>query len=380
MASAAPAPTHLVEALYEAVADPDGWPAFLAGLAGAVGGAAPGLFVTDLCGPRNLLKVTSGVDPAWDRLYESRFQGCDPWRSHLRTLQAGSVFVASALVPKREIEGGPFDTEFLAPWGFGDMIGAVPTRREDLMAVLRVMRPRHAPPVGGRETAVLRGMVPHLGRAVRLFEQLAAAEARRDEAIAVLDRFPASVLLLDAAGRLLAANRQGERLLATGEALRAGRDVVRAVIPAETAQLHRLIAEAAGRVGPAAGSEGTMNVRRLPPRRPLNLLVAPVRGGSLGRVVRPAAVVVFVTDQDRLHAPAAEPLARWLGLTRAEGVLVGELLQGRCVEEAAVVLGISPHTARTQLKRVLTKTGTGRQPELVRLALGTPEALLRQSD
>jgi len=47
------------------------------------------------------------------------------------------------------------------------------------------------------------------------------------------------------------------------------------------------------------------------------------------------------------------------------------------VEEAADVLQISTHTARTQLKRVLTKTGTGRQAELLRVALGAPAVLPR---
>jgi DNA-binding CsgD family transcriptional regulator len=47
------------------------------------------------------------------------------------------------------------------------------------------------------------------------------------------------------------------------------------------------------------------------------------------------------------------------------------------VESAADALNISVNTARTQLKRALAKTGTGRQAELVRLALATPAGLVR---
>jgi DNA-binding CsgD family transcriptional regulator len=54
-----------------------------------------------------------------------------------------------------------------------------------------------------------------------------------------------------------------------------------------------------------------------------------------------------------------------------------QLLHGRRVEDAADALGISAHTARTQLKRALAKTSTGRQAELVRLVLGTPAMLAR---
>jgi DNA-binding CsgD family transcriptional regulator len=88
-------------------------------------------------------------------------------------------------------------------------------------------------------------------------------------------------------------------------------------------------------------------------------------------------VVVFVTDPEQEPRAHLERLQRYLGLTRAETALVLELARGRRLEDAAAALGISVNTARTQLKRALAKTGTGRQAELVRLALGTPAMLGR---
>jgi DNA-binding CsgD family transcriptional regulator len=40
-------------------------------------------------------------------------------------------------------------------------------------------------------------------------------------------------------------------------------------------------------------------------------------------------------------------------------------LRGKSIEEAAEQLFISPHTARTHLKRIFMKTDTHRQTELV---------------
>ena len=120
-----------------------------------------------------------------------------------------------------------------------------------------------------------------------------------------------------------------------------------------------------------------LNLTRPPPARPLNLLVAPLRGKLLSREAPRAAAVVFVTDPERLPSTPIDRVQRWLGLTRAEAALVLQLLRGRRVEDAADALGISAHTARTQLKRALAKTSTGRQAELVRLVLGTPAVLAR---
>src|SRR5262249_9355108 len=149
------------------------------------------------------------------------------------------------------------------------------------------------------------------------------------------------------------------------------------VRPAESAALRRLIAGAAGTQVALDPSGGVLNLTRASHDRPLNLLVAPLRGRLLSRETPRATIVVFVTDPDRVPSTPAERVQRWLGVTRAEAALVMQLLRGRSVEDAADALGISAHTARTQLKRALTKTSTGRQAELIRLALGTPAVLDR---
>jgi DNA-binding CsgD family transcriptional regulator len=57
------------------------------------------------------------------------------------------------------------------------------------------------------------------------------------------------------------------------------------------------------------------------------------------------------------------------GLTPTESRLADLLLEGIDVREMAVRLGITIETARFHLKRVLAKTGTRRQAELMRLML-----------
>jgi DNA-binding CsgD family transcriptional regulator len=57
------------------------------------------------------------------------------------------------------------------------------------------------------------------------------------------------------------------------------------------------------------------------------------------------------------------------GLTPAESRLAEMLVSGLTVQEAALQLFISAHTAKTHLKRILSKTGTRRQSELVSLLL-----------
>src|SRR5262249_29411283 len=180
-------------------------------------------------------------------------------------------------------------------------------------------------------------------------------------------------ILLDRRCRIVAANRSAEDLLAAGDGLRSDRDGLRAAAPGDTLALRRMLAAAAEPTAQgSAHGDGTLSIARPSARRPLNLLVAPLRTPVVPDARARAQVAVFVTDPDRVAIAPVERLRHYLGISRAEADLVTWLVQGHRLEEAADELGITVNTARTQLKRALAKTGTGRQAELVRLALRTP--------
>ena len=79
--------------------------------------------------------------------------------------------------------------------------------------------------------------------------------------------------------------------------------------------------------------------------------------------------MIFVTDPETMTTPETTFLQNQFGLTPAEAVLARELLSGDGIEAAATRAGIGVPTARTHLRRVLAKTGTSRQAELVRVIL-----------
>ena len=79
--------------------------------------------------------------------------------------------------------------------------------------------------------------------------------------------------------------------------------------------------------------------------------------------------ILFICDPKQAVAVDQPSLRALFGLTRAEGVFAELLMQGQSVETAADRLCISVNTARTHLKRILLKTDTGRQAELVRVLM-----------
>lgn len=78
-----------------------------------------------------------------------------------------------------------------------------------------------------------------------------------------------------------------------------------------------------------------------------------------------AVAMVMVYDHDIGFEVNVSLLSKLYGLTRAEAVLATILIKGKSIDEAAKELFVSPHTARTHLKRIFMKTDTHRQTELV---------------
>lgn len=363
----------LTKHLYDAAYDPVGWPLFFGQLGEALGGAAPELFLEEHTAAGPSLQLTIGLEPARGQAYAHCDVDGDLRWPRLRTLPAGSVFVGSELLDDDAPPMGDRYPGFRSPQSFFHTAGGVPLNDDTAIGVLRVIRPRSTAPFDDEEIDLLRHLMPHLGRGLALHRRLAAIEAARDQGD-LLDWLPFGVVLLDRRGTVLATNRRADALFAVhdglwleGGGLRAGRST-------EHMLLQQEIISATGAGGDDPGT-GALTLTRTEPGRSLHVFVAPLRPGQLGRAAHRARVVVFISDPDAPPVVDVDRLRAYLGITGAEAALVATLVGGLAVEDAAARLGITVNTARTQLKRVLAKTGARRQSELVGLALGSPAVL-----
>ena len=78
---------------------------------------------------------------------------------------------------------------------------------------------------------------------------------------------------------------------------------------------------------------------------------------------------VFIQAVGDLQPLPGEVLVKLFGLTYAETRLIGLLTTNIDLGDAAASLGIALTTARTHLQHIFEKTGTNRQPELMKLVL-----------
>jgi DNA-binding CsgD family transcriptional regulator len=83
---------------------------------------------------------------------------------------------------------------------------------------------------------------------------------------------------------------------------------------------------------------------------------------------------VFVATERGPPTASLEALADAFGLTPAEARVLARLGQGESIDAAAAAIGVARTTVKTHLARILSKTGTHRQADLVALVgrLATP--------
>lgn len=209
---------------------------------------------------------------------------------------------------------------------------------------------------------LLAAIGPHLAAALRARAVLShPADAGRDGGLAELEALPAPLALIDAAPRLVHANAALRSLAGRRDGLLLGRTRLMAADPSADAAL----AAACDLARATASGAPPLHAVAVPRSgRPRPYLVQAVTIGDLAGARR--GVLFAVTDPDAA-VPDHAMLRRLLGLTRAEAELAARLARGATLAEAARARGISPETARTQLKSVLGKTGCAGQAELARL-------------
>jgi DNA-binding CsgD family transcriptional regulator len=172
-------------------------------------------------------------------------------------------------------------------------------------------------------------------------------------------------MLVAAEGRPQLANRAALAILEKKDGLALSVSGLVADRASDTRLLQHLLHEAitSPERGEPQGSPVTLPRKVAQSSLIVRVIPGPGLGCWPGTDDRSALMMLY--DQDLGLEVDESVLVKLYGLTRGEASLAAQLLRGKSIEEAAEALFISPHTARTHLKRIFMKTDTHRQTELV---------------
>jgi len=350
---------------HEAAVDSSLWPTFLAGYARAIGADFAFIHRHHFAEHRSELLETTGMSQRFTASYHEQYSRMNIWRERGRHLYAaGRVIFDPEMCSRQALKQSEFYNDFLLPGiGTTHSVAGVLACRNGQALTLTALRDDRQPGWEEEHRPRIGALIPHVVRAWETQGRLAALEAGE----AALNELAVGILLLEAGRTIVFSNRAAEAVIRDCDGLLLRGDRLTAVDPGADAALQRIVAHA---IAPDRSIEAPPDVLvpRVSGRRPYYVTASPLRRTLrpfLG-IARPVALV-RVTDPDRRRLVRAEVLTQGYGLTRKEAKLAVALAQGHTLEQAAVMLEIRYETARTHLRRVLSKTQTSRQAELIEL-------------
>ncbi len=347
----------LIDAIYEAAFLPQTWPSVLDRLA-VIAEARGGVVFTANPGV-GILKTTASaaIGEAVERYSEEGwlFRGARLAKL-IATPHAGFV-VERDLYTDEELDSDPTYRDFLRPLGLGRAAGtALPLPTGDV-AVLSLEREGSRGEVKKATIERLDRLRPHLARSLLMAARLQLTRAEQAAATLALLGLPA--IVLDRAGRAIAANPLVDDL--PGLRWRA-RDRLALSDGVADGQLKSALT-ALDASSPAVCS---FAVRGGDGGEPMIAHLVPVRGEARD-LFSGAAALLVLTPITLPGAPPVELIRSLFDLTPAEARVARSLAEGETLDRIAASGGVSRNTVRSHLRAVLEKTGSRRQQDVVAL-------------
>ncbi|MDX8516319.1 helix-turn-helix transcriptional regulator [Mesorhizobium captivum] len=370
-----------VRKLYDAIVEPDGWESAWRLVITAVGGHETMIFLgQDLRTGSVEFAASCGLAPEVVAAFAPAFEAgrMAPW---LNALRCNVALPSSAVMPDRDFVRSEFYNESVRATGGFYAVLAAPRYTPHHRGFTAICRPLGSDDYDSENVETLQVLVPHLATALRVRQHVCELDRRAWDAYAVLDRLDVGIVLIDAAQRPRFVNARAEAIAAKADGFcLSSHGTITAARSDETHALQRAIAAAATIASKVSQSdttdtivrsatsamEATLHLSRPSLRPPLTAIVVPLSEETWGV---PHSVALFLIEPDRPPEINSRALAETYGLAPREVEVAMLLAQGHDPAQIAGKLEIGLGTAREHLKRVLDKTETHRQANLVRLLL-----------
>ncbi|HEY3456992.1 MAG TPA: helix-turn-helix transcriptional regulator [Bryobacteraceae bacterium] len=358
---------RLVAPIYEAATDPAHWPDILHQFANEVGGTTTGFLVHDAPARlNNSVSAVINVDPSLKSEYDAYYHSVNLHARKISTTEFETVSSSQNYIAESELLQSEYYNDFLKRYELFHLLAGFVAGDAKQSISMYSFRSLRAGPFSNESFQLLQLLIPHFQNAAKLHSRLGAMHA----GIESLNTLSAAVFAVNVEGQILHMNDSACRIVEANDGLTAPLAKIMTWSRGEHIELLAAIHNASrAAMGNGLKAEGTLSIHRPSGKRPYAVRVRPIRSSRLLGGTQTSGAVVFIVDPESADQVDPDVFIRSFGLTQAEAKVAIILMNGKSLEECAAELKISMNTARTHLKRTLSKTGTQRQAELVRLLL-----------
>ena len=288
----------------------------------------------------------------------------NPWGNKAPVMTAGDVRATWEFLNREELLRSEMYADYLRERGLDEGMRFEIWSDQAGIEDISLLRPVSAGPFSTGEIAFGKALMPHLQRAAGLRRRLQRAELVADASMNALEALSHGVVLIDRSARPVYANPAATALFTQKDAVTIEKRQLTATTASASRALGSLLDMATQ--GSRRARAGTIALPSRDMDRPLVVLSMPLRADDADVLPgNPAAIVCFSRARSAVTEHSMRPISALFGLTSAETRLAALLLSGASIAEIAAAQGRSLATVRTHLARLMAKTDTTRQGELL---------------
>ena len=352
--------------VYDCALDPARWDAALAALTQMFNCHGALLVIFDLAQGRAVFSRSRNISPYWLGELDRHAAELAQWkRLYVSNWSIDEPQANSRNIPPSVLASSPVNREWNTPQGLVDTLQLILMRSPTRHAQLAMSRTHEVGFITEREMALGRLLLPHIRRAAMISDVIDLRTIERERAQQALNALKAGVVMTDARGQILDANKTALAMLKSRHPVHETDGMLRSDDPAATLRLTAAIARASD--GDLAVGAKAVRLTR-PGDPPVLAHILPLERGDVRTNLHPGAKVAIFIGPVSGAAHGAEAMSVAYDLSPMETRLLDGLLHGQRLADAAEKLGIAETTARTHLANIFGKTGVSRQSDLIRLA------------
>lgn len=312
------------------------------------------------------IMINIGGDLEEIESYNKKHFALDPFVD----LPEGEALALREFIDPEVLEKSEFYKTSLAPAGIYDILGADLSVARELSVRLRISRLDGSEAFGNDEKNFVKGLLPHLERALRIHANMNKVESERALYASAMEQLAVGTVILDEKGSFLQCNQTAQKLIDKKDGLTNSKGSLHLSNREQTGELQRIITTvlATQKKGEISAVEA-MRATRPSGLSDLGIVVRPVPMTEWSEGKSVPTVAIFVSDPEQTSETPVQIITRMFGVTPAEASLAMLLVNGLTLDEAAKMQGVSRNTTRTHLRSIFAKTGVSRQTMLVRLIL-----------
>lgn len=359
----------LVGRIHDCALDADRWPGVLAELTTTLRGSMADLSVIDPV--QHTLHVQALHNWPHDLVERVQsLQHLNPTLSRAATAVLGEPMCSSRNLDIEAFHRTEYWQRCFGDGDYYDYLVVIVARSASIGSSWGVLGCRARGEFDQRDLAFARAVSPHIARAVRIAHLLDFHRVRAHTLDRALDALGAAAFIVDEHGHLVHANAHAQAEVDTGRLLRRNPRGALEGVTAAAATLVNALCRCAGR------TTASMAPSQLVTAQGVVFSADGVRMEGDAAHAPGLALLLLRAHHDNAALTTVTAAAHF-GLTAAEMRVLGEVLAGATLQEAADRLGVARSTVKTQLDAVYAKSGTRRRVELVRrvMALTATEAV-----